>query len=120
MMILVVDDDADQRQLRAMVLSRGGFKTTEAGDKQRAILQARVHRPAAAIVDLRLPTVNDGLELIQELKSFDPRIRIIVLTGTSRQMVKDLRGAELIDELLIKPAPSSKLIGILRFFEANQ
>jgi CheY-like chemotaxis protein len=120
MMILVVEDDADQRQLRTMLLLRGGFETIEAGDKRGAILQATTHRPAAAIVDLRLPTVNDGLELVRELKSFDPRMRVIVLTGTSRQKVQDLPGAEMIDELLIKPTPSSKLIGILRSFEASQ
>jgi CheY-like chemotaxis protein len=120
MMILVVEDDADQRQLRTMLLLRGGFETIEAGDKRSAILQASTHRPAAAIVDLRLPTLDDGLQLVRELKSFNPRMRIIVLTGTSRQKVQGHPGAEMIDEFLIKPTPSSKLIEVLRSFEASQ
>ena len=116
MTILVVDDDADQRQLRAMLLSRNGFHTVEAGDKEGAKLLAHAHHPAIAIVDLRLPTVSDGLEVVRALKSFDSQIRVIVLTGTSRQKVNNLPGVDLIDQLLIKPISTPKLIQTLRSF----
>lgn len=119
MTILVVDDDADQRQLRMMLLSRNGFDAIEAADKQSAALLARDRRPAAAIVDLRLPKVSDGIELIRELKLLDSKMRLIVLTGMLREKVGSLPGANLIDELLIKPTSTTKLIRILRSFEAE-
>lgn len=114
MPILIVDDDADQRQLRAMLLSRNGFETIEAGDKQSAEQLARLNRPAAAIVDLRLPTVQDGIDLIGQLKSIDRQMRLIVLTGMPREKVARLAGVDLIDELLIKPASTAKLVRVLR------
>lgn len=119
MMILVVDDDAEQRELRMMLLTRNGFDAIEAGDKESAALIARARHPAAAIVDLKLPRVADGLELIRELKSLDSNMRLIVLTGMLREKVNSLPGTNLIDELLIKPTSTTKLIRILRSFEAG-
>lgn len=118
MTILVVDDDAEQRELRMMLLTRNGFDAIEAGDKQSAALIARDRRPAAAIVDLKLPKVADGLELLRELKSLNSNMRLIVLTGMLREKVNSLPGTNLIDELLIKPTSTTKLIRILRTFEA--
>ena len=114
MLILIADDDEDQRHLRATLLLRNGFATIEAGDKGTAEHLARLHRPAVAVVDLRLPTVRDGLDLIGALKSLDTQIRLIVLTGMPREKVKSLAGADLIDELLIKPASTAKLVRVLR------
>jgi DNA-binding response OmpR family regulator len=114
MLILIVDDDEDQRGLRAMLLSRNGFNAIEAGDKQSAEQLARLHGPDAAIVDLRLPTVEDGLELIGQLKSLNAQMRLIVLTGMPREKVRSLPGADLIDELLVKPTSTIKLVRVLR------
>ncbi len=119
MTILIVDDDRDQRELRSLLLTRSGFTTLEAGDKQTAKQIAAERRPAAALVDLKIPTIDDGFELIRELKTCDPSIRVIVLTGVPRNSFQHRPEAALMDELLTKPTTTAVLLGALRFAQAK-
>ncbi|HTP87625.1 MAG TPA: response regulator [Bryobacteraceae bacterium] len=73
--VLVVDDDADQLDLRAMALRGAGHTVLEAADVASA---AACDTADLVVMDLRLPTIADGLRLIASLGSRAP---IIVLTG---------------------------------------
>ena len=79
MTVLIVDDDADQLNLRSMVLAKNGFETLQALDKASAKKLAALHHPEAAVVDLRLPTESEGLELLRALKLGDSAIRFSCL-----------------------------------------
>jgi two-component system, OmpR family, response regulator len=117
MTILIVDDDNDQRSLRSMLLAQNGFAPLEAGDKGSARRLAQDHKPEAAVLDLRLPTVEDGRELIRDLKAAHSAMRIVVLTGAERLVVEQMPEMLLIDELMIKPASTAELIRTLRSYE---
>jgi DNA-binding response OmpR family regulator len=73
--LLVVDDDPEQLVMRARVLEREGYKVRSATD----VAGALMHREFdLVLMDLRLPTVQDGMNLIASIGSRAP---IIVLTG---------------------------------------
>lgn len=118
MKILVVDDDRDQRELRSLLLTRNGFDAVAAADIASARDLAAEHHPAAAIVDLGLPTIQDGLQLIRDLKALDSTIRVLVLTGSSRKTLDNDLDRILVDDLFVKPASTAALIRTLRSYES--
>ncbi|MGA2185686.1 MAG: response regulator [Bryobacteraceae bacterium] len=75
--LLLVDDDPDQLAVRTLVLEREGYKVLAAAD----VASALAHRESdLVLMDLRLPTVEDGMNLIASIGSRAP---IIVLTGAA-------------------------------------
>ncbi len=118
MRILVVEDDKDQLLLRSMLLERSGFNTMAAPDCGSALQLAALHKPHCAIIDLRLPTEDDGLRLIRNLKNLDTKIQLIVLTGGSTQRLGRLPEASLVDAILQKPFSTALLIERLHLVAA--
>ena len=109
--ILVVDDDATFRTRLVRALSSRGFETHEAGDVDSAIARAKEHKPARAIVDLRMPG-KSGLDLITALMEIDESIQILVLTGygsiaTAVEAVR--RGAI---DYLNKPVDTEQILAV--------
>lgn len=117
MKVLVVDDDQDQRQLRSQLLARHGFEALEAPDGVTAKTLAIEHRPRAVVLDLGLPTLDDGLALIRELRSLDEDVRLIVLTGRLRSSFESRPEAKLVNDLLIKPTSTARLVRTLRSYQ---
>ena len=105
--ILVVEDDEDQLNIRTLLLSRFGFEILPATHPRQALALARSRHPQCALIDLRLPTVEDGLALISELKQWDSLIRIILLTGSQ---LPDAQELQLVDAVFHKPVASRDLI----------
>ncbi len=85
--VLIVDDDADTRDIVSRNLRRAGFTTIEAANGEEALLKARVVNPAMVILDLLMPNV-DGFEVLRTLRAEGNRVPIVVLTG------KDLTDGE--------------------------
>ena len=117
MKILVVDDDGDQLEIRSLLLTRSGFEAFAAGDRTTACRLAAKHRPEVAIVDLCLPTIQEGLELIRDLKALDAEMRVLVLTGSARKNIESRLDGSLFDHLFVKPASSAALIRTLRSYK---
>lgn len=78
--ILVVDDDAAQRETMRKILVRAGHEVTLAADGLEA-LNAVVSKPfALAFVDLYMPTM-DGLEAIPKLVFQVPGLKVVAMSG---------------------------------------
>ena len=119
MKVLVAEDDPDQLSLRCMLLERSGFETFAAEDAISAIELAVGHRPQCAVVDLRMPTEERGLQLISDLKKLDPSMHVFVVTGgDSRRLARTREGA-LIDAVITKGSASAVLIQKLRTVAAG-
>lgn len=114
MKVLLADDDRDQLALRSLLLERSGFETIRASDWVSAAELAAAEKPECAVIDLRLPTEELGLELISELKRLDPAIRIVVITGGNPERVARQPVAKLIEEIVLKGASSGLLIRKLK------
>jgi CheY-like chemotaxis protein/signal transduction histidine kinase len=84
--VLIVDDDAQTREVVARTLRRAGYSTVEARDGEEALLRARVLAPGLMILDLLMPGV-DGFEVLRTIRSEGLRMPVVVLTG--KKLVPD-------------------------------
>jgi DNA-binding NtrC family response regulator len=119
MKVLVADDDHDQLSVRCLLLARSGFETLPAADAATAIQLAAAHKPQCAVVDLRLPTPERGLQLIHDLKKLDPGMHVFVLTGGGGRRLAEGPERTLIDAVLTKGSASAVLIQKLRTVAAG-
>ena len=78
--LLLVDDEASTRAGLQCVLTRRGFAVTSARSTPAALAAAAEAPFAHAVVELRLGH-DSGLELIKQLRAFQPSMRIVVVTG---------------------------------------
>ena len=112
---LVVDDEDDLREIMCFSLQRRGFTTLAAGGPRDAVTLCQDHDgPVDVLVtDLGLPGVS-GAQLAGLLKGMRPRLRVLYVSGWSRDSAID-RG--LIDErgvVLEKPFTSDQLVQAVR------
>ena len=109
--ILLVEDDADIRELVAMTLEYEGYQVTVASNGRQAIQMYEQVRPDLVISDMRMPEMT-GIELsrfIQE-SSGQGRIPVVLLTAYSDDaQVEDAYHAG-IWGLIIKPFTADELI----------
>ena len=80
--VLVVDDDADLRQLFRLALALAGYQVIEAADGLDALRVLEGHRPDAVVLDLDLPMLS-GHVVRQELAA-QPHTRdipVVIVTG---------------------------------------
>jgi len=78
--VLVVDDDPDICWVLEHVLGRLAVKCIRAIDGQSALQAARHNRLALALLDAKLPDM-DGLELARQIRTSDPRVPVLVVSG---------------------------------------
>lgn len=80
--ILIVDDEADIRELVAGILEDEGYETRLAGTAREALDAVEQRRPTMAILDIWLQGSDmDGLEVLQRLKAIHPELPVIVISG---------------------------------------
>lgn len=78
--ILVLEDDAKLRELLREVLEAAGHEVTEAPDGDVGLKQFKLAPADLVITDIFMPE-KDGLEVIRELKSGFPDVKIIAISG---------------------------------------
>src|SRR5215216_5406694 len=80
--VLVVDDEADIRELVAGVLEDEGYAVRSAGDSTQALDAVDERRPSMVLLDVWLQGSKlDGLQLLQEIKRRDPTIPVLMISG---------------------------------------
>ncbi len=80
--ILVIDDEADIRDLVSGILEDAGHQVRTARDSDEAIEAVRRRRPTLAILDVWLQGSQiDGLDLLAVLREAAPDIPVIVISG---------------------------------------
>jgi DNA-binding response OmpR family regulator len=85
--ILVVDDEPQMRQLLSMYLTQKGFQTSAAATSEEALRKVREKPVDCVVLDINLGG-EDGLQILANLKTFNPNLRVIMLTGMG--FVEDL------------------------------
>ena len=80
--ILVVDDEADIRNLVAGVLEDEGYRPRTAADADGALAALAERRPALIILDIWLQGSRlDGLELLDAIKARDASVPVLIISG---------------------------------------
>ncbi len=80
--ILVIDDEADIRELVAGILEDNGHQVRAARDSDEALEAVRRRRPALVVLDIWLQGSRiDGLDLLTLFKDIDPEMPVLVISG---------------------------------------
>ena len=109
--ILVVDDEADIRDLVAGILEDEGYAVRTASDSDAALGAIRARRPSLLIQDIWMQgSTLDGLEVLDAVKAIDPEMPVLMISGhgnieTAVSAIK--RGAY---DFVEKPFKSDRLL----------
>ncbi len=110
--ILVVDDDADMREVVHDMLKDRGHQVTTAGSGQEALQLLGEEDYAVVLTDLRMKGLQ-GLELLTEIKRLYPDINVILMTafGSVETAVEAMKhGAS---DYLTKPVRKDELVRVI-------
>ena len=109
--ILVVDDEADIRELVAGILADEGYAVRTAVDSEAALASLSARKPALLVLDIWMQGGGmDGLELLDLVRELDPELPVVMISGhgnieTAVSAIK--RGAY---DFLEKPFKSDRLL----------
>jgi CheY-like chemotaxis protein len=83
--VLVVDDVEDWQKTISGLLTDEGYAVTAVGDREAALEVVRTNKFDLAIIDIRLDETDEddtaGLNLADELKSFQSGLPVVMITG---------------------------------------
>jgi two-component system, NtrC family, nitrogen regulation response regulator NtrX len=80
--VLVVDDEADIRELVSGVLEDEGYSVRSAADSTGALDAIEDRRPSLVLLDVWLQGSRlDGLQILQEVKRRDPNLPVLMISG---------------------------------------
>jgi DNA-binding NtrC family response regulator len=109
---LVVDDDADTREMLARVVAQEQFSVTTADSLRSARGQLARALPDVVLVDLKLPDGN-GIELVRDLPR--PHATDVVLITGHASLDSAIEGLRLgATDYLVKPVNLERLTQLLR------
>ena len=113
--ILVVEDEADIRDLVRYHLEQEGYGVEDADSGEKALERASATPPALVVLDLMLPG-TDGLEVCRRLRADDALrdVPVIMLTAKGTELDRVL-GLELgADDYITKPFSPRELVARVR------
>ena len=80
--VLVVDDEADIRELVAGVLEDEGYTVRSAANSTDALEAIEARRPSLVLLDVWLQGSRlDGLQLLEQIKRRDPTLPVLMISG---------------------------------------
>ena len=112
--ILIVDDNADIRNIINDLITEAGYKTRLAANYNQALNEIDKKLPDVAIIDVMLDKGdNDGLELLAHIKNKDKNIPVIIITGHANveMAIKALKAGAF--EFIEKPFNSERLLNFI-------
>lgn len=86
MRILIVEDEKDLSQMIAKSLKESGYEVDVANNGNEAMELLDVENYDLIVLDLNLPEI-DGMEILEEFRSFNQDTKIIILSA--RSQIKD-------------------------------
>jgi CheY-like chemotaxis protein len=112
--VLIVEDDADLREMMAQLLQLEGFQAETASNGREALQYLQQgDRPDVILLDLMMP-IMDGWEF-RRLQMRDPALKsvpVVVLSALDATRAVDLDGAA----FLKKPLDFDRLLELVRRF----
>jgi DNA-binding NtrC family response regulator len=106
--VLVVDDEAAERDGLARLVGQWGYEVETAGSGEEALTLVESQHPAVVVTDLVLPEM-DGLALLEKLKETGrpPIVLLVTGQGTVETAVEAMRRGAL--DYLTKPVDTTRL-----------
>ena len=113
--ILIVEDEAELRNLFALILEMEGFTVLQAADGQKGleILTAHPGPIRMVITDLNLPKVG-GMDLINQARALYPGVKIVGTSGMTGDKVREMVMRAGADDFIPKPFQAQDAIRKLK------
>jgi CheY-like chemotaxis protein len=115
--LLVVDDEEADRVVLKTILERAGHEVFLAKDGKEALELFEDREIQIVITDLQMTEVH-GLELISIVRDFEPRPRIVAISGTGEVQL-DMAHALGAERTLTKPVRPDQLLTAVREIHAG-
>ena len=112
--ILIIDDNADIRNILNDLISDAGYKTRVAANYNQALKEIDKKLPDVAIIDVKLDKGdNDGIELLSHIKKKNKDIPVIIISGHANieMAVKSLKSGAF--EFIQKPFDQERLMNFV-------
>ena len=113
--ILIVDDNADIRNILNELIVDAGYKTRLAANYKQALSEIDKKMPDVAILDVKLDKGdNDGIELLSHIKSKNKDVPVIIITGHANveMAVNSLKHGAF--EFIEKPFDQTRLLNFIK------
>ena len=113
--VLIVDDDANIREVLCSMLAFAGYEPLTAVDGIDALEKIEQHHPDMVILDIMMPNM-DGLTACRILKrqSETANLPVILLSGKSYLTLEEKSLSNYADKYLSKPVSLQELVEILQ------
>ena len=111
--ILVVEDNADNREMMRVLLESGGHEVHEAADGVSGVELAVQLEPDVVLIDIGLPGI-DGYQVARQIRAkLRDRSRLIALSGYGQQKDRERAFDAGFDDHLLKPVDPARLLVVL-------
>ncbi len=112
--VLVVDDEADIRDLVSGVLEDEGYSVRSAADSSSALDAIEDRRPSLVLLDVWLQGSRlDGLQVLQEVKRRDPSLPVLMISGHGNLDTAVAAIREGAVDFIEKPFEASRLVHLV-------
>ena len=114
-LILVVEDQEDNRRILRDLLTNSGYEVIEAANGVDGVRLAEIHRPDLILMDIQLPGI-DGYEATRQIKANPDLQKIPIIVVTSYALSGDDRKAFKAgcDDYVTKPFSPRNLLAKIR------
>jgi two-component system, OmpR family, response regulator len=85
--ILVVDDEPDLVTILTKYFSDAGYTVDAASHGGDALIAVSQYKPDVVVLDVMMEGL-DGVQVLQRIRSLDPAIRVIMITGSNDASLK--------------------------------
>ena len=113
--ILIIDDNSEIRIILEEILNESGYKTRLAANYNQALTEIDKKLPDVAIIDVKLDkSDNDGIELLNHIKTKNKDIPVIIISGHANieMAIKSLKSGAF--EFIQKPFDKDRLVNFVR------
>ncbi|HVH81339.1 MAG TPA: response regulator [Stellaceae bacterium] len=105
--ILVLEDEDQVRDLISEVLAEAGFDVATAATGWEAVALVEEKKFDLIVADIRLPGGLDGLQVAQHLRSRQPGLKCLFVSGQRDPVICD----PALDDFIAKPFRPHELLG---------
>lgn len=113
-LILMIEDNSDNRFIFRAILEHHGHVVVEAGDGQTGVAAARRHLPDLILLDIGMP-IMDGWEAVRRLKADPLTSATPVIAVTAHALRSDEERAREVgfDEFVRKPVEPKRVAEVV-------
>ena len=112
--VLVVDDDASQRQIASEILTHLGYKVAVAASGEEAVRSLHDRPVDLVVLDMLMPPGIDGLETYSRIRAIRPDQKAIIVSGFSQSERVGEAQRQGVSQYLQKPYSLEKISEAVR------